>query len=162
MPIAHRKARVFCWVARDWTPLAAQWRALDRDEFWVTGIATPAQHRIDLAPSVCEPLRVFYARGFVPYLTSDENLGFSEALVTLAHEAEHIRQPDASEAVVECHALQRVRGLVRDAGHGPRYEAELAGLALVVSYPNRAEAYRTRNCYSGGPYDLHPDSKTWP
>jgi hypothetical protein len=83
-------------------------------------------------------------------------------LPVLAHEAEHIRQPFASEAVVECYALQRVRGMVRDAGHKARYQAELAGLALVVSYPDLPDDYRTQNCCSGGPYDLHPDSKTWP
>ena len=159
--IARRKARVFCWEEHDWAPLAEQWNALDRDEFYVTGIATPRQHRIDLAPSVCEPLRAFYAGGFVPYLT-DENLGYAEGLVTLAHESEHIRQPTATEAVVECHALQRVRKMVRDTGHGPRFQAELAGLALVVTYPNLPDDYKTRNCYSGSPYDIHPGSKTWP
>jgi hypothetical protein len=159
--IARRQARVYCWESRDWTPLAEQWDALRTDEFWVLGIATPRQHRIDLSPEVCVPLRTFYAGGFVPYETV-ENLDYSEGLIVLAHEAEHIRQPFASEAVVECHAIQRVRDLVRDAGHGARYQAELAGLALVVSYPNLPDDYKTRNCYSGGPYDLHPGSKTWP
>jgi hypothetical protein len=127
----------------------------------VTGMAVPVSHRIDLSPEVCDPLRRFYKEGYGPSL-SIESLELAEALVTLAHEAEHIREPFASEAVVECHGLQRVRGMVREAGRGRGYQEEMAGLAFTVGYPNLPDEYRIRSCRSGGPYDLHPNSKTWP
>jgi hypothetical protein len=159
--LSGRRARVFCWTERDWTPLAEEWNLFRGDEFWVAGIATPAEHRIDLAPSVCDPLEKFYGERYAPHGSSD-SLYLAEALVTLAHEAEHLRQPLASEAIVECYALQRVRGLVRSEGWSPMYQEEMAGLAFSVSYPNLPDEYRIRACRSGGPYDIHPHSKTWP
>lgn len=159
--LSGRRAHVFCWNERDWTPLAEEWNLFRGDEFWVSGIATPAEHRIDLAPAVCDPLEKFYDERYAPR-GSSESLYLAQALVTLAHEAEHLRQPFASEAVVECYALQRVRGLVRSEGWSRTYQEEMAGLAFTVSYPNLPDDYRTRACRSGGPYDIHPDSKTWP
>jgi hypothetical protein len=151
--IARRNARVFCWQDRDWTPLAEQWDAPRTDEFRAEGIATPSRHRIDLAPTICDALHVLYAGGFVPVPNGGEPRLLGSARRPRTRGRAH------SPAV-------GVRGRRRVPCHPARprpcFQGELAGLALVVSYPNRPEAYRTRNCSSGGPYDLHPDSKTWP
>jgi len=160
-PIAGRTARAYCWPDRDWTPLAEQYSVVRGDELWLLGHADPARHRIDLAPEVCSPLDPFL-RGQYPALLTLDSFELAQALVVLAHEAEHLRVPDASEAVVECYALQRVRGLLRAAGVGRAYEEEIVGLVMDVSYPRLPPEYRTTKCRDGGLLDLHPGSGPWP
>jgi hypothetical protein len=160
--IAGRKARARCWSADDWARLSEQYAALVYDELWLAGLADPLSGRIDLSPVVCDELRRFLHDRQVPSLVSTQAYTLSEALVVLAHEAEHLRTPAAEEDVVECHALQRVRGLVREAGWGREYQSELALLAWDLGYPNQLDDYRTELCHDAGPLDLDPESRTWP
>ena len=143
-------------------PFAQDYDAvLPGEEFrGVAGVAT-FPTRIDLSPDVCEPLRLFFRGSYTPYFNT-RRYELAEAIVTLAHEAEHLRTPDASEAVVECHALQRARAVVRMAGRRPWYQKEIAALAWQVGYPQRYDDYRTKACRNGGPLDLHPRSRPWP
>lgn len=159
--IAGTPVRAHCWSRRDWDPLTQQYAVVRGDELWLLGLAHPARGRIDLAPSVCAPLEAFLD-GERPVLGTRATFELAEALVVLAHEAEHVRLPDASEAEVECYALQRVRGLLRSAGVRRGYEEEIVGLALDVSHPSLPPEYRTRLCRDGGPYDLRPGSSVWP
>jgi hypothetical protein len=158
--ISGVKARVYCWPEHDWTPFAQDFELVVRDEFWIAGLATPPT-RIDLSPDVCDPLRRFFRGSYQPYLNT-QSYDLAEAIVTLAHESEHLRTPGASEAVVECHALQRARALVRLAGRKPWYQKEMTGLAWEVGYPQQFADYRTKACRNGGPLDLHPGSNAWP
>ena len=105
--ISGVEARVRCWPEEDWTPLAQDFEFVGRDEFWLAGLAHPPT-RIDLSPEVCDPLRLFFRGSYTPYFNT-QSYDLAEAIVTLAHEAEHLRTPGASEAAVECHALQRAR-----------------------------------------------------
>ena len=159
--IADRKARVFCWLEGDWNRLAEHFASVRGDEFWVMGLADVVQGRIDLASTICDRLRA-YERRIYPAPLTLQNLELAEALVVLAHEAEHLRVPEAPEAVVECYALQRVRGLIREGGRGRAYQDEIAGLALDIAYPNLPDEYRTNRCHDGGPLDLRPGSRVWP
>jgi hypothetical protein len=159
--IAETTADTHCWERLDWTNLAEQFDALGSGEFWLAGLAVPDTGRIDLSPDVCVPVRRFLFEGYAPHL-SFETFELSQALVVFAHEAEHLRSPTAGEDETECHALQRVRGLVRDVGHGEAYADELAGLAWDIGYPEKSDAYRTELCYDGGPLDLHRQSSIWP
>ena len=159
--IADVPARVYCWREDDWTALSEHYVLLVRDEFWLAGVASPALSRIDLSHSVCDPLRRFFHTSYSPFLNL-QSYELAEAIVTLAHEAEHLRTPRESEAVVECHAVQRVRALVREAGRRRAYQAEMAGLAWEVGYPQQFADYRTRDCRDGGPLDLHAGSRVWP
>ena len=159
--IAGTTADTHCWEASDWTRLAEHFDALGSGEFWLAGLAVPETGRIDLSPDVCVPVRRFLLEGYAPRL-SFETFELSQALVVLAHEAEHLRSPTAGEDEVECYALQRVRGLVRDAGRGAGYADELAGLAWDIGYPEKSDEYRTGLCYDGGPLDLHRQSSVWP
>lgn len=160
--IAGRKVTTHCWEAGDWEALSEQYALLGSVEFWLLGLASPPGGRIDLSPAVCDQLRPFLIDGRLPSLISSEAYDLSQALVVLAHEAEHLRKPGASEAEVECFALQRVRDLVRAEGHGARYQEELALLAWEVGYPEQLESYRTERCDDGGPLDLHAESSDWP
>jgi hypothetical protein len=152
---------VLCWADEDWQRLAKEFQLLHRDEFRLAGYADPARSQIHLGSFVCEPLRRFFGGSYAPF-GNTASFELAEALVVLAHEAEHLRQPDASEAEVECAALQRVRGLVTDAGRSPAYAEEMAGLAFEAGYPLQAEDYRTTKCVDGGPLDLHPETDVWP
>ena len=132
-------ARVHCWLAEDWTPFAQDYDAvLPGKEFRGVAGVTTFPSRIDLSPDVCGPLRLFFRGSYTPYFNT-QSYELAEAIVALAHEAEHLRTPDASEAVVECHALQRARAVVRMAGRRPRYQKEIAALAWQVGYPQRYE-----------------------
>lgn len=159
--IARTPVRAYCWTTEDWEPLAEEWQLIDRSEFWVSGFADPFAGEIHLSPEVCDPLRLFYGSDYSPIL-NEESLMLSDALTVLAHEAEHVRVPYASEAEVECYALQRVRGLVRAEGRGKAYARELALLALDVSYPRMPPEYQTRRCRPSGPLDLRPRDPVWP
>jgi hypothetical protein len=159
--IAGRSATVYCWLAGDWDPLAEQYAALGRREFTLVGLAHPYAGRIDLSSAVCDRLHAFFD-GVVPELGTPDAYELAQALATLAHEAEHLRQPRAAEAEVQCYALQRVRDLVRERGQGPGYQEELALLAWDVGYPLELAEYRTTRCRDGGPFDLRPDSSVWP
>lgn len=159
--LAGVKADTFCWPAREWNELSEEFALIRTDEFWLAGFADPVEGRIHLAPSVCGPLRRFFDGAYTPNLNL-ESYELAEALVTLAHEAEHLRSPNANEANVECVALQRVRELVRSAGRRESYGELMAGLAWEVGYPQNLPEYQTKTCRNGGPLDRNPQSDVWP
>jgi hypothetical protein len=73
-----------------------------------------------------------------------------------------LRKPAASENVVECYALQRVPTIAQRQHRKGAYQGELARIAWEVGYRRELAKYRTKRCYAGGPFDLHPCSKLWP
>jgi hypothetical protein len=161
-PLAHADdPEVFCWRLPDWDELNEEWAIVESDEFRLAGFADSETATMDLAPDVCEPLHRFFGGDYAPNLNEDSFL-LADALVTLAHEAEHVRSPNASEAEVECVALQRVRELVRAAGRGKPYEELMAGLAWDVGYPDMPADYRTESCRDGSDLDVRPETHVFP
>jgi hypothetical protein len=160
-PLAGTRPEVLCWSSRNWDELAEEWRLIRVDELWPIGFADRATGRIHLAPQICDPLHRFFGSNYAPKLNA-ESLDLATALVTLAHEAEHLRSPEASEAEVECVAIQRVRDLVRAAGRPRSYENLMAGLAWDVGYPDVPPEYRTAQCHDGGGLDVRPGTSVWP
>ena len=161
VPFSGGDLEAFCWTSTHWDELKEEWAIVDPDELWPIGFADPGRDRIHLAPEVCEPLRRFYGSNYAPSMT-EEALDLAIALVTLVHEAEHLRSPDASEAAVECVAIQRIRDLVREAGRGPDYQELMAGLAWDVGYPDVPPEYRTEACHDGSELDVRPETSVWP
>ena len=97
-------------------PLSEQYAIVrGGEETSLKGIADNARNRIDLDPAVCTALR-FYLRRMRPNSLSYENFEMADALMVVTHQAEHLKAPTASEAEVECDAVQHVRPLVRAAG----------------------------------------------
>lgn len=160
-PLADTRPEVLCWTSADWDELNEEWQLIDLGEFWVVGFADADTDRVHLAPHVCDPLHRFFGSDYAPNL-NEESLVLAEALVTLAHEAEHLRSPDAPEADVECVAIQRVRDLVRAAGRGQAYEDLMTGLAWDVGYPDVPPEYRTARCEDGGELDVRPATTVFP
>lgn len=152
---------VYCWELGDWEDLNEEWAVVESDEFWLAGFADADTGTIDLSPEVCEPLHAFFGSDYAPTL-NEESLDLASALVTLAHEAEHLRSPEAAEAAVECVAIQRVRDLVRAAGRGRPYAELMTGLAWDVGYPDMPDEYRTKQCRDGSKLDLRPETSVFP
>ena len=153
---------VYCWQPAGWAPFIEQYAIVrGGEETSLKGIADTASNRIDLDPDVCAALR-FYLRRIRPTSLSYKNLEMAQALMVVTHQAEHLKVPTASEAEVECSAVQHVRPLVRSAGWDAAYAAELALQAWELSYQALPSALRSPACRDGGPLDRNPRSSAWP
>jgi hypothetical protein len=160
--IAGHKVRVSCWSEDDWEIVSAEWRAQGgREDWWPAGFADPNTESAHLSSHVCEPLSRFVYGRYEPF-GNTQSLELAEALVVLAHEAEHLYDPKASEARVECLAMQHVRGLVTRRGRRASYANEIAKLAYEIAYPHLDSTYRSRHCRNGGRLDRHQSSDVWP
>jgi hypothetical protein len=153
---------VYCWQPAGWAPFSEQYAIVrGGEETSLKGIPDGARNRIDLDPSVCAALR-FYLRRMRPTSLSYENFEMADALTVVTHQAEHLKAPTASEAEVECFAVQHVRPLVRAAGWEAEYATELASQAWELSYRQLPSAFRSPACRDGGPLDRNPRSSAWP
>jgi hypothetical protein len=160
--IAGHKVRVNCWSEDDWEVVSAEFQAeTGRKEWWPAGFADPTSDSAHLASYVCRPLALFVYGQYAPF-GNTQSLELAEALVTFAHEAEHLSDPRASEARVECLAMQHVRPLVIRSGRSRSYANEMAALAYEIAYPRLDRTYRSRDCRNGGALDRHPESPIWP
>ena len=109
---------------------------------------------------------------FEPYNVTGEAAGMKNCLVCqngenpvvmiFAHEAEHHRNPQAAEAVVECYAIQDIRRVAILFNGTKTFANEAALLARDVAYPRQYASYRTRACRAGGPLDRTPGDGRWP
>jgi hypothetical protein len=153
---------VYCWNPTAWSSLAEA-LAITRpgDETSVGGVADGAGNRVDLDPATCAEL-TRYVRGLRPTPLSNENLELAQALMLISHGAQHLKSPSASEAVVECDAIQRVRPLVMAAGWGPALASKIASHAWELAYPMLPARFRTPRCRDGGALDRNPQSSAWP
>lgn len=156
------EAKVYCWRPDAWAPFS-QHDALVRGgrEISLKGTADVSRKRIDLDPGVCTALSG-YERRIRPLHLSYQNFELAEALVVLTHQAERLKAPSASEAEIECNAVQHVRPLIRAAGWGPSFATEIALHAWDLAYTQLPAHFRTPACRNGGPLDRHPSSTAWP
>ena len=156
------RADAYCWQPEAWASFAEQYAIVrGGHETSLKGSGDTIRNRIYLDPAVCGSLE-FYLRRMRPTALSYENFEMAEALMVLTHQAEHLKAPRASEAEVECYAVQHVRPLIRDAGWGAEYATELALQAWELSYRKLPPEFRTPACRDGGPLDRNPDSSAWP
>jgi hypothetical protein len=155
-------AKVYCWRPEAWATFS-QHDALVRGgrEISLKGIADVSRKRIDLDPGVCAALGG-YERRIRPLHLSYQNFELAEALVVLTHQAEHLKAPSASEAEVECYAVQHVRPLIRAAGWGPSFATEIALHAWDLAYTQLPPHFRSPACRNRGSLDRHPRSNAWP
>jgi hypothetical protein len=153
---------VYCWQTAGWAPFLEQYTIVrGGEETSLKGIADNSRNRIDLEPGVCAGLRR-YLRRMRPTSLSYENFELAEALMVLTHQAEHLKAPTASEAEVECYAVQHVRPLVRAAGWDAEYATEMALQAWELWYQQLPHVFRSPACRDGGRLDRNPLSSAWP
>lgn len=153
---------VYCWQPVSWAEFAPQ-HAIVRggEEVSLRGLVDPERNRIDLDPGLCATLDA-YLRGVRPLKLSNQFLQLGEALTVLTHHAEHLKSPSASEAEVECRALQHVRPLVARTGWDEAIVEEVALQAWQIAYPRLPPPFRSPECRSGGSLDVNPRSSEWP
>lgn len=152
---------VFCWRPAAWTPFVEHYAIVrGGEEASLKGIADTERNRIDLDPGICAALGRYLQRERPSPLTY-QNFELAEALEVLTHQREHLKAPAASEADVECYAVQHVRPLVRDVW-GRSFAQEIARHAWELSYLRLPPHFRTPECRDGGTLDRNPSSKAWP
>ena len=152
---------VYCWQPAAWATFFEQYAIVRGGlETSLMGIADRARNRIDLDPGVCKSFG-WYVRRERPTALSYENFEIAQAIVVLTHQAEHLKGPSASEAEVECDAVQHVRPLVR-AAFDADFANELARQAWELSYLRLPPDARSPGCRDGGPLDRNPRSSAWP
>ena len=152
---------VRCWQPLSWASFQEHYAIVGgAEEISVKGITDRARRRIDLDPTVCAALSR-YLRRVRPTELSYQNLELAEAIMILTHHAEHLKSPSASEAEVECYAVQHVRPLVR-AAWGTEFATEITLHAWEISYLQLPQQFRTPACRDGGPLDRNPTSNAWP
>ena len=130
-PFAARPVQVFCWDDESWAALEEEGRVLGTTSLRLNGQADPGRGRIHLSPETCESLlRVVRGDVRLPFANGKtyadtETSALVSALITLPHEAGHIRNPAATEEEVECAARRQVNQLVLALGGSRSDAAEL-------------------------------------
>jgi hypothetical protein len=152
---------VYCWRPDAWAAFAEQYAIVrSGEEASLKGIADTSRNRIDLDPGVCAALGRYLQR-VRPSPVTYQNFDLAEALQVLTHEAEHLKAPSASEAAVECFAVQHVRPLV-DEAWGASFAHEIALHAWEISYLRLPPQFRSGECRKRGRLDRNPRSNAWP
>jgi hypothetical protein len=83
------------------------------------------------------------------------------AVNVLSHEAWHLAGV-RDEAATQCYALQSNADTAMRLGAREDDARAIAGFVLREVQPTLPADYRSRDCYDGGPLDLHPDRPSWP
>jgi len=152
---------VRCWSKDEWRFVTKEWATyIGRGD--LLGFVHSKRLRTSVAPRICKQLAGLVYHDERP--TFGESMyRKSEAVAVLAHEAEHMRNGlSASEAVTECHAMQRMRRLARIMGTSQDYADLLAEKYASDLYQYNVEPYKTAACHDGGSLDLRPGSDVWP
>jgi hypothetical protein len=158
--LAGGKVEVRCWSQRAWPSVERLLKRETGSRLDVAGAAHPAQDTIDLAPYICHDL-VRFATDHDLHRVNEASLVV--AIDVLAHESNHLAgsRAGATEADVECNALQTARRAARLLGAGPALAARIARTDWIEVYPQQPAGYRSPHCRPGGKLDLHPGG-SWP
>jgi len=158
--LAGRKVEVRCWSNRSWPVVERLLKRETGSRLDVAGAAHPAQGTIDLAPYICHDL-VRFAADHDLHRVNEASLVV--AIDVLAHESNHLAgsRAGATEAGVECNALQTVRRAALLLGADPALAASVARVDWREVYPQQPAGYRSAGCRPGGKLDLHPGG-SWP
>jgi hypothetical protein len=152
---------VRCWSKEEWRFVTKEW-ATYIGSGDLLGFVHSKRLRTSVAPRICKQLAGLVYHDERP--TSGESMyRKSEAVAVLAHESEHMRNGlSRSEAVTECHGMQRMRRLARIMGTSKEYADLLAERYASDLYRYNVGKYKTAACHDGGALDLHPSSDVWP
>lgn len=159
--IAGRNVRARCWSKEDWARVNIELNLIQPGtDYWAIGRAERGGI-VHFEGAICKTLRRFFGSSYTPSRNIDR-AALAEALLVLAHEAEHVRDFTNPEAVVECYAMQHVRGLVRRQGRSKAFADDIAAWAWEVSYPRGDPVYATTRCRNDGSLDRNLASDVWP
>jgi hypothetical protein len=158
--LAYDRVEVRCWSEAEWPDVIRERSAFSNGYLNVhetLGFAWPDDRRAHLAPEICSALDRLSLEG-----AGAGTKEVATAVVVLAHEVAHLRAGRATEAEVECSAIQEARGLARRLGADAAEADELVDLYWEEVYPATDLLYHSPQCYSGGYLDLDPADPRWP
>jgi hypothetical protein len=156
-----RGIEVRCWSKDEWRFVTKEWATyLGTGD--LLGFVHSKRLRASVAPRICKQLAGLVYHDEHPTV-GEQMYRKSEAVAVLAHEAEHMRNGlRASEAITECHAMQRMRWLARIMGTTEDYAGLLAERYASDLYEYNQKEYKTADCRDGGSLDLRPGNDVWP
>jgi hypothetical protein len=154
------RVRVRCWSLADWDGVVRQFTAyIGHPAPDLLGFVIQPED-VNLSPSACAALdELVFERARPKDRVGLDHLALG--INALAHESEHIADPQNSESVVECYGMQAVPDAMRLLGGSERYGLRLAKAYYEDLYPYQPPEYRTRACRHGGPLDDDPWSRGW-
>ena len=150
---------VRCWTKRDWQIVKKELRAYTGSHDF-EGFAYPETY-ISLSPAVCAALVKLMHTGSRPY-NGRTAFWASESVGVLSHEAQHLVDPNASEAETECRGMQNMRTFGRMLHLEGSYADYLADGYWTYIYKLHTREYKTPACRDGGPLDQKPADSAWP
>jgi hypothetical protein len=150
---------VRCWTKRDWQIVKKELRAYTGSHDF-EGFAYPETY-ISLSPTVCAALVKLMHTGSRPY-SGRAAFWASESIGVLAHEAQHLVDPAASEAETECRGMQNMRTFGRMLRLSGSYADYLADGYWEYIYELHTREYKTSACQDGGALDQKPADNAWP
>jgi hypothetical protein len=153
---------VRCWSRRDWEVLLGEMKRFTRGRIGegTVGFAGYRDHRVNLAPEICDTLVALRYEHARP--AAGKALALAAiAVATLMHEAQHVRGV-WNEPGAECYGMQMVREAARRLGAPRRYAARLADTYWADLYELLPPTYRSRECRDVGAMDADPASAVWP
>jgi hypothetical protein len=159
--LAGKEVEVRCWSREDWGRLLLEERAVSGGsiDHLTIGFANIRGHRANLSPDICANLVQLVYQRARPY-DAGSRLALAASVVTLAHEAQHLRGIVA-EPVAECYGMQLASRTAVAIGVEKSYADKLAE-AYWRHYPDTLSEYRSPECRNGGALDLQPSASTWP
>ena len=160
--LVETDVEIRCWSSRDWRVLLGEMKRFTRGRIGegTVGFAGYGDHRVNLAPEICDGLVS------LRYAQARPREGKPLALVaiaveTLMHEAQHVRGV-WNEPGADCYGMQMLREAARALGAPPTYAARLAEVYWADLYELLPETYRSDECRDGGAMDADPQSSVWP
>lgn len=150
-----KRVEARCWSTTDWRRIRGEWATAGYDVFFVSYVNNndpPPLTRAHLSPSTCTLLgRLTYQRAWRP---TRRKRDLAAALVTLAHEAQHIRGTH-DEPTAECWGMQRARIVARSLGLTLAESNALVATYWRLSYSTQSAAFRSVECRQGGALDVN-------
>ena len=156
------EVEVRCWSPRDWDVLLAEMKRFTRGRIreGTIGFAGYGDHRVNLAPEICDGLVALRYQGARPAEGKELAL-IAISVDTLMHEAQHTRGV-WSEPGAECYGMQMIREAALGLGASRPYAARLAEVYWADLYELLPETYQSDECRDGGALDADPKSSVWP
>ena len=157
--LALKKVEVRCWSQPEWKLMVREWDTYAGVRRDVAGFVNGTS-RVNIAPDYCARLARFYAGWRPP--SGGQLDDAADAVDLLAHEAQHLFNPNGNEAETECHGLQDVRRLAVLLGASREYGEKLAQDDWKYLYEYNDSNYKTKECRPNGLFDMHPETPGFP
>lgn len=158
--LALKKVEVRCWSTAEWKSMVSEWDSYAGVRSEVAGFANGTS-RVNIEPDYCATLARFVYDGWRPKSGLDRD-DAADAVDLLAHETQHLFNPNGDEAETECHGLQDVRRLAVLLGASQPYAKRLALADWKHLYPLLDADYRTSECGPNGLFDMRPETPEFP